>query len=224
MIWKPPRREPPLVEQQQREREREDRGERREHDPGIHQRVAAWWVAISRRSRRSSSAEASSYSDAEARGIERAAPAEPGQLGQERPARGDEQRDRLGQADVRRSASRRARSSTSISASASAAPRAGPSAGSASRCATRAATSRRPSFRYAVAIVVVDRGPDQVGRGIGGAVAPPVDPLEPLGRRARGGKRTADGRVVRRPMPGRRSAARRSSARRSKRRWPPGVV
>ena len=183
--------------------------------------VAAWWVAISRSSRRSSSAEASSYSAREARrdrapGAGRGRPARPG-TADARPRTGATASVRLVPARPRAGGPGRRRASR---------PRPRPRrAPAVARIGVqvrdqggRPAGGRR--CRYALAIVVVDGGPDQVGRGIGGAVAPPVDPGQPVAAMAPSGWPTAAfrGPCRRVPWPGAPASAR------SNRRWPPGVV
>ena len=87
----------PLVEQGEAEHEGQDGRDRRQHDLEAHE-APAWWAAMKRRSSRSSSADASPYRTPSRVGVQRATPAEAGDLGQERAAGGDEQGDRLGQA------------------------------------------------------------------------------------------------------------------------------
>ena len=211
--WKPPRRSRHWSNSGEREHEREDRRQRREHDS------RAPWLARSppggSRSVEGAAGRAGRgvlVQHAEARRIERPPPAEPGQLGQERASCGHEQRDRLGQAGPRgrREAAgqvvdeeRRVRLGIRPRRSVERDRRRGARPGR--------RPDRRPSFRYAA------RSPSST------AVRPrshrrrcrwPWWPRCSSGGRPAGAARASrrvlasgrdGGRVVRRPMPGRRS-------------------
>ena len=204
----------PLVEQGDREDERQDRGQGGQDDGRVH---VSDRVLVRRDEPQQQPVEQARgvlVQRREAGGIERPPPAEPGQLGEERPAGRHEQADRLGQARARRPRGggrgrRRGPSPRLRSARVPPRRRLGVEVGderldqapavapvhARARSSSSAGTSAAPSSRR---------------------VAPPVGPGQAFRARAQAGERPAAG------VGGWRRAPR--SSRRSKRRWPPGVT
>ena len=160
----------PLVEQRDREDQGEDRGQRREDDRAGPRSARGLLVRGDEPEQQAvEQAGRVLVQDAEPRGIERPPPAEAGELGEERAAGGDEQRDRprSGSCPTPRAGAPGRRRATRHRPRPPRAPVA--SAGSASRYATSAATRRRPSWRYAARSASSTGSIDRSRRGAGRA-------------------------------------------------------